>query len=166
MPPMSAALKPAEPAPTPAPAPVTIKPAPPAPAPVAIKPVEPVAKPAAVKPVEIMPAKPATPPAVPPKVVVTSPAVAPAKPAIQVGGDHLVQLGALRSAVDAEKEWSRIQRSNSDLLAGLKSDVMQVDLGAKGVFWRLRAGPLTEQSARHVCGELKSRNQGCMVVRK
>lgn len=77
-----------------------------------------------------------------------------------------MQLGALSSAAGAEKEWSRIQRANSDVLGGLKSDVVEVDLPGKGVFWRLRAGPLDEQGARHVCGELKNRNQGCMVVRK
>nr|CAM76772.1 Periplasmic protein TonB, links inner and outer membranes [Magnetospirillum gryphiswaldense MSR-1] len=151
-----------------------------APAPAVVRPVEPmppapVAAPAPAKvasaPLPATPPPPATVPA-PAKVApVVAPAAAPptvavAKPAALAGGDYLVQLGALRSAPDAEKEWGRIQRSNADVLGGLKSDVVQVDLGAKGVFWRLRAGPLSEQSARQVCGELKNRSQGCMVVRK
>ena len=150
-------LKPPPPPPPPAPAATVPMPAPA----VATKPVEPAA-PVKPSPAPVpAPAKPtvvAAPPA--------APAAAPAKSAAMAGGDYLVQLGALRSAPDADKEWGRIQRANTDLLGGLKSDVVQVDLGAKGVFWRLRAGPLNEQSARHVCGELKARNQGCMVVRK
>lgn len=148
-------------APAPAPAPV--------PAPVAVKPVEPVAAPApAAPPKPVAPVKTVVSPAAVPAPT-PAPTTAPVatKPTAAVsGGGYLVQLGALRSAPDAEKEWGRIQRANSDVLGGLKSDVVQVDLGTKGVFWRLRAGPLDEQGARQVCGELKNRNQGCMVVRK
>ncbi|MBR9970468.1 SPOR domain-containing protein [Magnetospirillum sulfuroxidans] len=171
--PMQAPAKPAAPVqevlkPPPAP----VMPPMSAPAPV-VKPVEtmapsappPVAAPAPAK-VAVAPS-PAAPPAVKPAPApISAPAPAAAKSAALASGDYLVQLGALRSAPDAEKEWGRIQRANGDVLGGLKSDVVQVDLGAKGVFWRLRAGPLNEQSARHVCGELKTRNQGCMVVRK
>lgn len=182
--PPEAAAKPAapvqevmKPAPMPAPAPVAAPT--PAPAPVAVKPVEPVAAPVAAKPApapQVASTAPAKAPAPAPVKTIVSPAATPApapapaqsaaKTAAVSGGGYLVQLGALRSAPDAEKEWGRIQRANSDVLGGLKSDVVQVDLGAKGVFWRLRAGPLDEQGARHVCGELKTRNQGCMVVRK
>lgn len=156
--PVAVPAKPAEPVPA-APAVAATKPAAaPVPAPAAA------AKPAAVQPAPALPpapaAKPAAVPAAPPV------ATAPAKSAAVPGGDYLVQLGALRSAPDADKEWGRIHRANGDVLGGLKSDVIQVDLGAKGVFWRLRAGPLSEQSARQVCAELKNRNQGCMVVRK
>lgn len=147
------------------------------PAPVAVRPVEPMQAPAPVPvpaPAKVASA-PLPAPAPAPAPVKAAPVVAPApvaapapvvKPTAVAGGDYLVQLGALRSAPDAEKEWGRIQRANADVLGGLKSDVVQVDLGAKGVFWRLRAGPLNEQSARQVCGELKNRSQGCMVVRK
>ncbi|MFA6022284.1 MAG: SPOR domain-containing protein, partial [Rhodospirillales bacterium] len=149
MPPMSApapVVKPVETMVPPAPAPVAAPTPAPTPAKVAVTP-----SPAA-PPVKAAPAPNPAP----------APALAPAKSAALASGDYLVQLGALRSAPDAEKEWGRIQRANGDVLGGLKSDVVQVDLGAKGVFWRLRAGPLNEQSARHVCGELKTRNQGCM----
>jgi cell division septation protein DedD len=104
----------------------------------------------------------------PPPAVVSPPvpAAMPAAKAAPAGGDYLIQLGALRSAPDAEKEWGRIQRANADLLGTLKSDVVRVELGEKGVFWRLRAGPLSEQAARQLCGELKTRSQGCIIARK
>ncbi|MEW5727571.1 MAG: SPOR domain-containing protein, partial [Pseudomonadota bacterium] len=60
----------------------------------------------------------------------------------------------------------RIQKSNADLLGGLKPDIMRVELGEKGTFWRLRAGPLSEQAAKTLCGQLKERNQGCIIARK
>ena len=94
------------------------------------------------------------------------PAVVPAAKAPPASGDWLIQLGALRSAPDAEKEWNRIQRAQHDLLGTLKSDVVRVELGEKGTFWRLRAGPLSEQAARQMCADLKSRNQGCIIARK
>lgn len=115
-------------------------------------------------PVSAAPAKAAGAPAVVPAA--TPAPVAAAAPKVPAGGDWLIQLGALRSAPDAEKEWVRIQRTNHDLLGALKSDVMRVELGEKGTFWRLRAGPLSEQAARQLCTDLKSRNQGCIIARK
>jgi cell division septation protein DedD len=120
----------------------------PAPAPTPAKPPEPVV----TKP--------------PPPVVSSAPPPAPAVTKIPASGEYLIQLGALRSAPDAEKEWTRIQKSNGDLLGSLKSDVVRVELGEKGIFWRLRAGPLSESAARQLCIDLKSRNQGCIVAHK
>lgn len=125
----------------------------------ATQPPAPAAVPAPVKAVA-----PAAPPApAPAPVPAAAPVAAPKAPA---GGDWLIQLGALRTAPDADKEWGRIQRANHDLLGTLKSDVVRVELGEKGTFWRLRAGPLSEQAAKQLCNELKSRNQGCIIARK
>jgi cell division septation protein DedD len=155
-------------------APEPVKPKPPEPVvaksvePIPAKPVEPIP----AKPVEPIPAKPVEPitakamPVAPPTPA-PAPAPAPvAAKAAPAGGDYLIQLGALRSAPDAEKEWSRIQKSNADLLGTLKSDVVRVELGEKGIFWRLRAGPLSELAAKQMCVELKARNQGCIIARK
>lgn len=148
---------------------------------VAVQPLDPphpsAASPMAVPPASVAAHAPAPIPVVPKPVTTLAPAPAPAPvpapapaampaPAKPQSGDYLIQLGALRSAPDAEKEWGRIQRANGDLLGSLKSDVVRVELGEKGTFWRLRAGPLSEQSARHLCTELKNRNQGCIVARK
>ena len=80
-------------------------------------------------------------------------------------GDWLVQLGAVRSADAADKEWARIQHTHAELLSPLKSDIVRVDLD-KGTYWRVRAGPLSEQAARQLCQELVARNQGCILARK
>jgi len=132
-------------------------PAAPAPAPAAAAPTaKPTASPAPAKPQVITPAQVAN--------------VAPPPAAVPVrrsgGGDFVVQLGAVRAADQADKEWARIQKTYADLLGGLKSDIVRVDLEGKGVFWRIRAGGLDEQSARQICADLTRRNQGCIVARK
>jgi len=126
-----------------------------------LPPPAPVAQPAKVTP----PPAPAV-PVTPQVAAVTPPAPATATHKPLTSGDYLVQLGAVRSADAADKEWSRIQKANAEFLSTLKSDIVRVELGDKGVFWRVRAGPLSEQAARQLCAELAQRNQGCIVVHK
>lgn len=118
--------------------------------------------PAHKQPVAVPAPAPMTAPAPPPKVAV--PVIQ--RSVAEAGGGFLVQLGAVRSADAADKEWSRIQHANASALAGLKPDIVQVDIADKGTFWRIRAGSLSEQGARALCQELASRNQGCIIVRK
>jgi cell division septation protein DedD len=89
-------------------------------------------------------------------------AVAPAK-----AGGFLVQLAAVRSREQADVEWQRLRQKNSDLLGNLDLSVMRADLGPdKGVFFRLRAGPVTtEAAAQTLCQKLSERKIGCLVVR-
>lgn len=81
-------------------------------------------------------------------------------------GAWVAQLAALRSEADAQAAWKRLQNANKDILGGLSSDIVRADLGSKGVFWRLRAGPVDEARARSICAALAKRNQGCIVGRK
>jgi cell division septation protein DedD len=167
--PQAPPVRPMQAAPTPLPAqpPAPIPPAavqrnePPPPAaipkaPVAVTPVGPTTtppKPAAAAPqvtmVPMTPAKPAAPPMSAPK-----------------GGNFVVQLAALKSQADAEKTWTQLSKQNADLLSSLKSDITQVDLGQKGIFFRLRAGPMDEASAKNLCGQLAQRKVGCLVAKK
>ncbi|TAN51659.1 MAG: SPOR domain-containing protein [Rhodospirillales bacterium] len=83
------------------------------------------------------------------------------------GGSWLVQLGAITDEAAASREWGRIQKANSDLLGSLGLDVQKADLGAKGIFYRLRAGGLeSKEAAQQLCTQLAARKQGCIVVRK
>ncbi len=81
--------------------------------------------------------------------------------------NYRIQLAALRSEKRATGEWKRLQKNFPDLLSELTLIVVRVDLGAgKGVFYRLRAGPLaSKQSAKATCDKLAKRNQGCLVIR-
>lgn len=78
-----------------------------------------------------------------------------------------VQLAALRSEDRAHAEWERLRKRHSDLLGNLQLFVQRVDLGEdKGVFYRLRIGPLADEAAsRALCEKLKSRDVGCLVVK-
>jgi len=80
-------------------------------------------------------------------------------------GGYRIQLAALRSEPDARREWQRIQSANSDLLGNLSMNVERADLGDRGVFYRLQAGPLEDKAlADLLCGKLKGRNLACLVV--
>ena len=42
---------------------------------------------------------------------------------------------------------------------------VRADLGEKGMYYRIQAGPLADGRGRAVCGELKRRNLGCIIAR-
>jgi hypothetical protein len=81
-------------------------------------------------------------------------------------GGYVVQLAALRSLDAAKAEWRRLSRRDRALLSGLNPDFIKVRLGSKGVFWRLRAGSMSEQVAHTLCRRLAQHRQGCIVARK
>jgi cell division septation protein DedD len=149
--------------PLPPPEPVAPPPTPivPAPAVPAAEPVAPPPEPAIVAPsapVEDQPPIPA------PKPVVQTPP-APAATAAPLAGFR-IQLVALRSRADAEAAWRRLKRANADLLGALDAEVVRVDLGDQGVYYRLRAGPLANAAkAGALCARLKTRNLDCLVVK-
>ena len=51
-----------------------------------------------------------------------------------------------------------------DVLANLRMQPARVDLGDKGVWYRVQAGPLDEKQAHSVCSTLKSRKADCVIV--
>ncbi len=72
-----------------------------------------------------------------------------------------LQVGSYRSAERAFAGWDELQRQSSEL-QGLAPRIEQVDLGDRGVFYRLKAGPLHSNSEVDAkCQALKSRNIGC-----
>jgi hypothetical protein len=80
--------------------------------------------------------------------------------------DFRIQLASVRDESAASAEWKRLSSKNKDLLGNLQMFVQRTDLGDKGVFYRLQAGPLTDASAAEkLCGDLKQRNVGCLIVR-
>jgi len=78
-----------------------------------------------------------------------------------------IQLLSGRSSDGAERARKRLLKKHGDLLAGLDPAVITADLGARGVYYRLRAGPLaSEAAAETVCATLTAREQSCIVVRE
>ena len=81
-------------------------------------------------------------------------------------GPVRIQLGSLRSAEAAKEEWARLKRDQPDLLGKLSAVAVRADLGDKGVYYRLQAGPLGDgAAAERLCGELRQRKFGCTLVR-
>lgn len=138
----------------PAPSKAEVATAPPPPPPPAAKPQTGTASPPAAQTAQA-PAQAAAPPP-PPKVSATA----------DLSGRWRIQLAAFRDRPTAESEWRRLQARYPDLLGALALEVQKADLGAKGIFYRMRGGPLADEaSAKLLCAQLKQRNQGCMIVR-
>jgi cell division septation protein DedD len=80
---------------------------------------------------------------------------------------YLVQLAAARSPQGARNEWTRLRTKNLDLLGDLGLIVTKADLGpAKGIYYRLRAGPLPDENqARRLCKQLAERRIGCLIIK-
>ena len=80
--------------------------------------------------------------------------------------DYKVQLAAIRSPQLAQQEWKRLRSKHTDLLGRLDLSVSRADLGpSRGIFFRLRAGPLPDETAaRALCAKLAQRKVGCLVV--
>ncbi len=80
-------------------------------------------------------------------------------------GNFVVQLASLPSQNAADQTWTRIFSRMTDILSGYQKDVQVADLGAKGVFYRLRIGYFPDRSAAgNLCQQLKSRGQDCIVA--
>lgn len=141
-------------------APVAVAPEPPAP--VVTPPVTPVAP----EPPAIVVEAP-TPPAAPQPTA--EPEAAPQSLesfVAALSGDYLIQIAALRSEEVAQSEWDRLSKKHSSLLGSYRPMIVRADLGERGIFYRLRAGPLKDRgAAEDLCASLASENVGCLVVR-
>jgi hypothetical protein len=80
-----------------------------------------------------------------------------------MGRRPAVHLASYRSPKNAARGWATLKKSYGSLLGGLNPSVERVNLGrGKGVFYRLKAGPLDSQAqAKALCGKLKRRRQYC-----
>jgi len=141
-------------------------PAPPPAAPSAPKPVveaQPAPKPAPVaKPVEAKPAPAPTPAAKP----TPAPAPSAAKATGKAGQGYMIQLSAVRNEANAKSEWARLSKKHADVLGGLELVIQRADLGAKGVFYRVRGGWFANRGeAKAICTELAKRNVGCLIAK-
>ncbi|MDD9990252.1 MAG: SPOR domain-containing protein [Rhodospirillales bacterium] len=95
------------------------------------------------------------------------PREAPASPATdQPRAWRYVQLGTANARGRLETLWETLRRRHDDALTGLSPLIMPVDRGDNGIFYRLRAGPLTDvAAAQKVCERLKARGRECFVAR-
>jgi len=77
----------------------------------------------------------------------------------------MIQIGAFAEKSKAVDLWKSTKQKNGPVLANLSPTYMRVDLGAKGVLYRVRGGMIeSRKAADAVCASLKKNNQGCLVV--
>ena len=106
----------------------------------------------------------AAPPAPTPAQKSLSAALAP-MPAASGTGWRL-QLGAVRSEAAARESWQRLKVAQPDILGKLALAMPRVDLGEKGIYYRIQAGPIADGAeAERSCAALKARHVGCLLVK-
>lgn len=79
-------------------------------------------------------------------------------------GGWRVQIASVKNEDVAKSTWARLQSAHGDVLASLRMQPVRVDLGDRGVWYRVQAGPLDEKQAQSVCSTLKSRRADCVAV--
>ncbi len=77
----------------------------------------------------------------------------------------MVQLGSFPEQQVAQGELKKIQAKYSDTLGKVKLNLVQADLGAKGTYYRVQGGPISDAQARSICAKLWSQRAPCIVVR-
>ena len=75
----------------------------------------------------------------------------------------MVQLAASRSRALARGVYSRLQGNYSDLLGRRNPLILRVDLGDKGIFYRVNAGLCQSQQRRCVLRQSEKTGQDCLV---
>lgn len=153
---------PEKPLPRPAPEP------PAAPAPAAASATEAQPTPAASNPAAMPPPPQVAPAQTPAAAAPPSPA-RPTRSATTIparSGAVQVRLASVRTPEAARSEWARLKRDNADLLGNLSGVAVRTDLGEKGIYYRVEAGPFdSTAAAERVCSELKKRGLGCILAR-
>ena len=60
--------------------------------------------------------------------------------------------------------WKRLAAKYPDVLGSLSLHLEKADLGTKGIYYRVQAGPFTDKNAaRDICATLKAKGQQCLV---
>jgi cell division septation protein DedD len=78
-------------------------------------------------------------------------------------GTYYVQLASVKTQSGAHSEWGKLKGKYSPLS---RSDyrVTRADLGEKGIFFRIQAGPMSKSSASDVCNSIKQSAGSCFIT--
>jgi hypothetical protein len=81
------------------------------------------------------------------------------------GSGYRLQLASLRSDGDARAVEGRLRRSYGDLLGAVGFSVVQVNLGERGTYYRVMAGPMGQGTASQLCDSLRQRGAACILAK-
>ena len=86
-------------------------------------------------------------------------------PQFSANGRYVAQLAALQSEAAVRPAWQRFVARAPNLFADANMDVQRADLGARGVYHRLRAGYFaTSDDATLFCERIRQMRQDCIVA--
>lgn len=94
----------------------------------------------------------------------TEPAAGTTAAKVSPGGSY-VQLASVKDPSGAASEYKKMQAKYT-ALSGVKFRAQEANLGAKGTFYRIQAGPMSKDSAASVCNSIKAKGGSCLVVTK
>jgi hypothetical protein len=88
---------------------------------------------------------------------------APAASAPASGGTYVLQIGSFKSEAEADTAWKSFQGKHASLTGGYSSNVLKVDLGEKGTWYRLRIGSFSSKDgAVSACAKLTADGASCI----
>ena len=81
------------------------------------------------------------------------------------GAPAYVQLSSQRSTADAQAALDSVQRKFGAALGGGKLEIQRVDLGAKGIYFRVRMPADSLQTATQICTAVKASGGDCFPTK-
>ena len=79
-------------------------------------------------------------------------------------GNVYIQLASVKSETDAKTKWTTLKSKYSSL-SSLALKVQKADLGAKGTFYRVQAGPTSADNATSICAKIKAAKGDCLIAK-
>jgi hypothetical protein len=79
-------------------------------------------------------------------------------------GAMLVQVSSQRSEETAQLTFRDLQKRFPNILGKYDPNIQRADLGARGVYYRVRVGPFTAPDAQKVCDALKGAGGDCILA--
>ena len=89
----------------------------------------------------------------------------PAAPQFVSNGPYVAQLAALQSEAAVDQAWRRLSSRAPQLFEPARLDVERADLGARGIYYRVRAGYFPDRAnAARFCERIRQMGQDCIVA--
>ena len=86
---------------------------------------------------------------------------------VQAAEVFMVQLASVKSEQRATGEWNRLRDRHGELLGDLELMLQRVDLGERGIFFRMQTGPFPNlATAQDMCRQLKAARLDCIVAQR
>jgi hypothetical protein len=88
------------------------------------------------------------------------------QPAAASGSGMLVQVSSQRSEEAALSTYNDLKKRFPSILGSYEANIQRADLGAKGVYYRVRVGPFAANDAQRLCDALKGAGGDCLLAQR